>query len=86
MRFTLGKDIHDAPAGTYVAVPRDVPHTFSNPVDETAVMFNVFTPGIYVPYFHDLKELQFGVGLNPQAVLKIMSRYATEPAEPPKQL
>ncbi len=80
MRFSIGEKTLDAPAGAYVAVPRDVPHTFSNPFDETAVMFVIFTPDLYVPYFQDLKQLQDGVGLNGPAILKIMSRYATEPA------
>jgi len=43
-------------------------------------MFVTMTPDLYVPYFRDLKELQDGVGLNGPAILKIMSRYATEPA------
>jgi hypothetical protein len=38
------------------------------------------TPDLYVPYFQDLKALQAGVWLNGPAILKIMSRYATEPA------
>jgi len=80
MRFTTGERTIDAPAGSYVAVPRDAPHTFSNPFDEPAVMFCIMTPDLYVPYFRDLKALQDGVGLNGPAILQIMSRYATEPA------
>ena len=80
MRFTMGDKTVDAPAGAYVPVPRDTPHTFSNPFDEAATMFVTMTPDLYVPYFRDLKELQDGVGLNGPAILKIMSRYATEPA------
>ena len=81
MRFTVGDKTIDAPVGAYVAVPRGVPHTFANPFAETAVMFNIFTPDLYIPYFQDLKVLQSGLGLNGPAILKIMSRYATEPAE-----
>jgi mannose-6-phosphate isomerase-like protein (cupin superfamily) len=80
MRFTMGEKIVDAPAGAYVPVPRNTPHTFSNPFDEGATMFVTMTPDLYVPYFRDLKELQDGIGLNGAAILKIMSRYATEPA------
>jgi hypothetical protein len=46
-------------------------------------MFTIFTPDLYIPYFQDLKALQAGVGLNGPAILKIMSRYATEPAPAP---
>jgi mannose-6-phosphate isomerase-like protein (cupin superfamily) len=84
MRLTVGDKTIDAPVGAYVAVPRGVPHTFSNPFDETAVMFNIFTPDLYIPYFRDLKALQGGAGLNGPAILKIMSRYETEPAPAPQ--
>jgi mannose-6-phosphate isomerase-like protein (cupin superfamily) len=80
MRFTLADKSVDAAAGIYIAVPRNTPHTFSNPFDEVATMLVVMTPDLYIPYFRDLKELQGGVGLNGPAVLKLMSRYATEPA------
>jgi quercetin dioxygenase-like cupin family protein len=80
VRFTMVDQTIDARAGAYVAVPRDTPHTFSNPFDEAATMFVTMTPDLYVPYFRDLKELQDGVGLNGPAILKIMARYATEPA------
>jgi mannose-6-phosphate isomerase-like protein (cupin superfamily) len=80
MRFTLADKIVDATAGVYIAVPRNTPHTFSNPFDDAATMFVVMTPDLYVPYFRDLKDLQDGVGLNGPAILKIMSRYDTEPA------
>lgn len=80
MRFTVEGTFHDVAAGSYIAVPRDVPHSFSNPFEEPASMFCIMTPDLYVPYFKDLKVLQDGVGLHPPAILKIMERYATEPA------
>ena len=51
MRFTTGDKTVDAPAGAYVPVPRDTPHTFSNPFDEAATMFVTMTPHLYVPTF-----------------------------------
>lgn len=81
IRFTVGHEVHDAVAGTFVLVPPGAPHTFENPTDENAVMVSTFTPDLYVQYFRDLQE-QFatGHGPTPQAHLETMSRYATTPA------
>ncbi|MFJ9774404.1 cupin domain-containing protein [Kitasatospora sp. NPDC101157] len=84
VRFTVGKEDHDAPAGTLVVVPPGIPHTFANPTDEPAVMLSTFTPDLYVQYFRDLQEaLDGGRPLTPRANLDAMSRYATEPADDP---
>ena len=45
-------------------------------------MVNTFTPDLYVQYFRDLRELAgsgpAGAPLAPEAVGRVMSRYATE--------
>ncbi|MFJ8623646.1 cupin domain-containing protein [Kitasatospora sp. NPDC093550] len=81
VRFTVGDEDHDAPAGTLVMVPPGTPHTFANPTDRPAVMLSTFTPDLYVQYFRDLQEaLAGGRPLTPRADTDAMSRYATEPA------
>ncbi|GAA0289778.1 cupin domain-containing protein [Streptomyces polychromogenes] len=81
IRFTVGHDSHDAPAGTLVVVPPGAPHTFANVTDRPAVMLSTFTPGRYARYFRDLAELAAdGQPLPPQAHIAVMSRYATRPA------
>jgi quercetin dioxygenase-like cupin family protein len=81
VRFTVGEDDHDATAGTLVMVPPGAPHTFANVTDEPAVMLSTFTPDLYVQYFRDLQEQITGGGtLSPEAGLRTMRRYATEPA------
>ncbi|MER6714696.1 MULTISPECIES: cupin domain-containing protein [unclassified Streptomyces] len=81
VRFTVGQEDHDAPAGTLVIVPPGTPHTFANMTDQPAVMLSTFTPDLYVQYFRDLQEvLADGRPLTPQANIDAMSRYATEPA------
>ncbi|SOB88844.1 Cupin domain protein [Streptomyces sp. 1331.2] len=81
VRFTVGDEDHDAPAGTLVMVPPGTPHTFANPTDQPAVMLSTFTPDLYVQYFRDLQEtLAGGRPLTPQANIDAMSRYATVPA------
>jgi mannose-6-phosphate isomerase-like protein (cupin superfamily) len=89
-RFTIGATVHDAPAGTLAMIPPGAPHTFANPGDEPLVLLNTFTPDLYVQYFRDLRELADagagadsgggpgGVPLAPEAVARVMSRYATE--------
>jgi len=80
-RFTVGRTDYEAPAGTLVMVPPGAPHTFANPGDEPVVMINTFTPDLYVQYFRDLRaKIEEGEELTGQAVLDVMSHYATTPA------
>jgi quercetin dioxygenase-like cupin family protein len=81
VRFTVGETDHDATAGTLVMVPPGAPHAFTNVTGQPAVMLSTFTPDLYVQYFRDLREtIAGGQGLTPQANIRTMSRYATEPA------
>jgi mannose-6-phosphate isomerase-like protein (cupin superfamily) len=81
VRFTVGEDDVDAPAGTWVMVPPGAPHTFANPGDEPAAMLNTFTPDLYVQYFRDLKGMvESGRPLTPGAVVQVWAKYGTEPA------
>ncbi|MGW2813592.1 cupin domain-containing protein [Streptomyces sp. NPDC001415] len=81
VRFTVGVRDYDASAGTLVMVPPGAPHTFANVTDQPAVMLSTFTPDLYVRYFRDLRDMiAGGQALTPQATVRTMSRYATEPA------
>lgn len=81
VRFTVGDKDYDATAGTLVMVPPGAPHTFANVTDQPAVMLSTFTPDLYVQYFRDLQDMiASGQALSPQASIKTMRRYATEPA------
>ena len=44
LRFRLGDDIRRAPAGTFVFVPRGVPHCFQNVGNDPARILVIFTP------------------------------------------
>jgi len=84
VRFTSGEDSVDVEAGTVVVVPIGVPHTFSNPFDETAVFIGTMTPDLYIQYFRDLGQLpkdHQGL-LNPADVARTMARYATDVVRP----
>ncbi|MFJ6571027.1 cupin domain-containing protein [Streptomyces sp. NPDC091292] len=81
VRFTVGEQHHDVTAGSLVMVPPGAPHTFANVTDEPAVMLSTFTPDLYVQYFRDLRDqIASGQALTPEANIRVMSRYATEPA------
>jgi quercetin dioxygenase-like cupin family protein len=81
VRFTVGEKDYDAVPGTLVMVPPGAPNTFANATDQPAVMLSVFTPGMYVQYFRDLRDMiASGRPLTPEASIQVMSRYATEPA------
>jgi len=80
LRFTVGDTDHDLHTGDYVVVPTGASHTFSNPFNETAVFFNSFTPAYYVNYLRDLAELYAKQGLSQESILRVMAKYATEPA------
>ncbi|WP_432070028.1 cupin domain-containing protein [Streptomyces sp. AA1529] len=80
VRFTVGEQEHDAPAGTLVMVPPGAPHTFANVSDRPAVLLSTFTPDLYVQYFRDLRDLSAEEVSSPGAHIRTMSRYATEPA------
>ncbi|MGA3256848.1 MAG: cupin domain-containing protein [Mycobacterium sp.] len=81
-RFTVGETVYDAPAGTLVMIPPGAPHTFANPTDDTTVVLNTFTPDLYVQYFRDLRDMiASGQVLDADAVIDVMARYATEPAD-----
>jgi mannose-6-phosphate isomerase-like protein (cupin superfamily) len=82
-RFTVGDTQQEAPAGTFVSVPIGAVHTFANPGDEPAIIFNTFTPDLYVGYFRDLSKLAASGEMTPEAILAVMARYATYPADPP---
>jgi quercetin dioxygenase-like cupin family protein len=84
VRFTSGSDSVDVEAGTVVVVPIGVPHTFSNPFEDTAVFIGTMTPDLYIQYFRDLGQLPVdhqGM-LDPADVGRTMARYATEVVRP----
>jgi quercetin dioxygenase-like cupin family protein len=80
LRFSAGKDSYDVAAGDYVVVPIGASHKFTNPFDEPAVFFNSFTPAYYVNYLREISRLETTGQINKEDILKIMARYATEPA------
>jgi quercetin dioxygenase-like cupin family protein len=79
LEFLVGTQTTRASAGTFVMVPIDALHTFSNPTDKTARFLNTFTPPRYIHYFEEMSELiQTEGALNSREFIELMARYNTE--------
>lgn len=60
LRFRLGDRIDDAPAGSFVFVPRCSPHCFQNVGDAPARILVTFTPSGMERFFDRFAELPDG--------------------------
>jgi mannose-6-phosphate isomerase-like protein (cupin superfamily) len=83
--FTSGGESFVAEPGRLVTVPIGDPHTFANAsADEAARLLCTVVPQRYIGYFRELSHLaaKSDGPLDPEEVLAIMSRYATEPYRP----
>lgn len=64
MTFYVGDSVITAPAGTFVTLPRDVPHRFT--IDSEQVrMLNLCTPVGFEGFFRDLSESAQAMTLPP---------------------
>ena len=84
LRFRSGTESVDVEAGTVVVVPIGVPHTFSNPFEETATFIGTMTPDLYIQYFRDIGQLPTNDRGQPDPgdVARTMTRYATDVVPP----
>jgi mannose-6-phosphate isomerase-like protein (cupin superfamily) len=79
LEFLVGTLTMRASAGTFVMVPIDALHTFSNPTDRPARFLNTFTPPRYIHYFEEMSELiQTEGALSSPRFAELMARYDTE--------
>ena len=79
LEFLAGTETVRAGQGTWVMVPMETAHTFSNPTDKPARFLNTFTPPLYLGYFEELSRLnQASVAPTPQQLAELMARYDTE--------
>lgn len=60
LRFRLGGDLSHAPAGSFVFVPRGVPHCFQSVGDEPARILVLFTPAGIEEFFDRFADLPDG--------------------------
>lgn len=79
VEFTSRKDVLRAAPGTYLYVPRGVPHTFRVLGATPARWVGIFAPGRYVALLEELGALLPAAGPpDPQALAALFGRYDTD--------
>jgi quercetin dioxygenase-like cupin family protein len=84
LRFRLGAELADAPAGTFVWVPRGTPHCFTNPGDRPTRILVVFTPSGMERFFDRFAEEPAGP-VDPAAFRTLGAAVGMEVLGPPLQ-
>jgi uncharacterized RmlC-like cupin family protein len=82
LRFRLGDEIADAPAGSFVFVPRGTPHCFQNVGAEQARIIVMFTPSGMERFFDRFATLPPGPG-DPDAFRGIGAEAGMDVVGPP---
>jgi quercetin dioxygenase-like cupin family protein len=80
LRFKLGDEIASARAGSFVFVPRGVPHAFVNAGTEPARILVLFTPGGMERFFDRFAELE---AFDPAAFARLGREVGMEVVGPP---
>jgi hypothetical protein len=90
-RFRCGEADIDAGPGSFIFLPRDVPHTFIVEGDEDAHLLTLLTPGGFERYFVDAGRTPEGPGLPPpgppdvEKLQRFAPLYESEIVGPPLQ-
>ena len=89
IRFRVGDEDIEAGPGSFVFLPRDVPHTFIVEGNEDAHMLTLLTPGGGEQFFVDAGRAPEGPGLPPPGppdipkLKEVAARYGNEIVGPP---
>ena len=82
VRFRCGDEDIEAGPGSFVFLPRDVPHTFIVDGDEDAHMLTLLTPGGFERYFVDAGRTPEGPGLPPPGPPDVEKLQRLAPVQP----
>ena len=82
LRFRLGDEIADAPAGAFVFVPRGTAHCFQNAGEEPARIIVMFTPSGMERFFDRFANLDDGP-VDPEAFRSIGAEVGMDVVGPP---
>ncbi len=81
LQVQIDERVIQAPEGTFVFVPKEIPHTFANPGSVSARVLATDTPGGLEPYYEELANaFPEGTPPDPQIIREIQQRYDTFPA------
>jgi len=73
LTFRCGDTTFEAQPGSFICLPRDVPHSFFVKGDRPARMLNLMTPGTGEGYFREAGRPAEGEGLPPAAPVDVTS-------------
>lgn len=82
LRFRLGDELAQAPAGSFVFVPRGTPHCFQNAGEEPARIIVMFTPSGMERFFDRFATLPAGP-VDPDAFRSIGAEVGMDVMGPP---
>ena len=82
LRFRLGDELAQAPAGAFVFVPRGTPHCFQNAGEEPARIIVMFTPSGMERFFDRFATLPAGP-VDPDAFRSIGAEVGMDVVGPP---
>ena len=82
-RFKVAGSIVVAEPGTFLFVPRDVAHTWTNAADVASTMLLTFVPGGMQPFFEEAAPLMHAEPLDIEALTAVNARHATTVVGPP---
>jgi quercetin dioxygenase-like cupin family protein len=82
LRFQLGDEKRDAPAGTFVVVPKGMVHALMNPTAEHVTCLIILSPPGFEKYFEELAQV-VNANPTPQTLMAIGDRYDREVVGPP---
>ncbi|MGZ8632857.1 MAG: cupin domain-containing protein [Solirubrobacteraceae bacterium] len=82
LRFRLGDELAQAPAGSFVFVPRGTPHCFQNAGEEPARIIVMFTPSGMERFFDRFATLPAGP-VDPDAFRSIGAEVGMDVVGPP---
>jgi quercetin dioxygenase-like cupin family protein len=82
VRFRLGDDVRPAPPGTFMFVPRGVPHCFTNAGEDAARVLIFFTPAGMERFFDGFAALA-PAEMTPEAFRRLGAEVGMQVAGPP---
>ena len=82
LRFRLGEDVRDAPAGSFVFAPRGTAHSFVNVTEMPARVLVIFTPGGIEQFFDHFAALP-PEAVNPGAYVRLGDAIGMDVVGPP---
>ena len=76
--FTCGDKEYDAPQGSFIKLPKGIPHKFTNNDTITGITMNTITPGGFEHFFDEVAKKSKIQKLNKKEIATIAKSYGVE--------